>query len=173
MMPAEFNPARINARTVCDIFDCSPHVLRGWISDGLPHEPGKRGASHTFSAPVVYRWLLERATRRNDDEGLDAQFELAALRKTQRELLEIRKQEASRELLPADDAVRAWSAVLVMFRNRMLLVPQRLRSRVPDMPGEVFDELMHLVREALTELSRSDPLAEVGIESGDDTVSAE
>lgn len=158
-MAEKFDPLRCNARMIQDIFEISPHVLRNHLAAGLPHEPGKRGASHVFSAPAVHRWLMERlATAEEGDDELDATFELAALRRTQRELLEIKKQEATGELLPSDDVVRAWAAVLVLFRNRCLQIPPRLRARLPDMPAAAYDELVHLIREALTELSRSDPL---------------
>lgn len=154
----------VNQAGLSDVFGYSVPTLIKYRSAGMPvlREAAGAGKSLAFDTVEVHRWLVQRAVQQSapdeDVEALDSERELALLRKSQRELNELKKAEQEAELIPATDAVRAWSAVLTAFRSRILAVPPRMRSRLPDMPTEAYDELSHLLREALDELSRADPL---------------
>lgn len=155
----------VNQAGLSDVFGYSVPTLIKYRSAGMPvlREAAGAGKSLAFDTVEVHRWLVQRAVEQSapdeDREALDSERELALLRRSQRELNEIKKAEQEAELIPADDAVRAWSAILTAFRSRILSVPPRMRSRLPDMPDAAYDELQHLLREALDELSRSDPLS--------------
>lgn len=153
-----------NQATLSDIFGVSVPTLIKYRGLGMPvlREASGVGKAMTFDTVSVFEWMVQRRIDQLDipdaPDILDSERELALLRRSQRALNEIKKAEQEAELIPADDAVRAWSAILTAFRSRILSVPPRMRSRLPDMPDAAYDELSHLLREALDELSRSDPL---------------
>ncbi len=154
----------VNQAQLSDVFGVSVPTLIKYRQAGMPvlREAAGIGKSMTFDTVAVHQWLVQRRIDQLDipdaPDMLDSERELALLRRSQRELNEIKKAEQEAQLIPATDAVRAWSAVLTAFRSRILAVPPRMRSRLPDMPDEAYDELNHLLREALDELSRTDPI---------------
>lgn len=168
----------VNQTTLCDILGISAPTIGKYRKEGLPilREPGLKGQSAAYDTVSVIDWLANRRIARlqlagMDTEELDSERELAMLRKSQRELNELKAAEVRGDVIPQDEAVRAWSSVLTSFRSRILAVPPRMRSRLPDMPDEAYDELSHLLREALDELSRSDPLGDTE-STGDSSAAA-
>lgn len=159
-----------------EVFGLSNPTILKYRRLGMPvlRPAGARGQANYFETVDVYRWLVDRALDRagadEEDEALDGEQELAQLRRAQREKVELQAAQMRSELIPHDEAVRAWSAFATAVRSKILAVPTRMRTRLPDMPKEAQDELKALLREALDELSRGDPLGD--LEGHEDTSAA-
>jgi phage terminase Nu1 subunit (DNA packaging protein) len=71
----------------------------------------------------------------------------------QAKLLDLELKEKQRELLPAREVETEWSKLVVAFRTRILAVPSKIRSTMPDATPAVVIRIEELIREALEELA--------------------
>lgn len=158
-----------------EVFGLSNPTILKYRRLGMPllRPAGARGQANYYETVDVYHWLVNRQLDRagvEEDDDLDGEQELAQLRRSQREKVELQNAQMRTELIPHDEAVRAWSQLATAIRSKILAVPTRMRTRIPDMPKDAQDELKLLLREALDELSRVDPLGD--LEGNEDTSAA-
>lgn len=157
-MGKRFEAHNATAGEMCSILGISEHALRQLIEQGMPVRPGRRGQAHSFDAREAVAWHMNRAVAAAHEPDT-ALVELARLRKSQRELLDVRVEQMRDSLLPRQDAERAWQAIGDMFRLRMAQVLDDAAGR--GWGEHVLDELEASLAEALAELT-ADPLARHG-----------
>lgn len=93
----------------------------------------------------------QAAGRLGRDDELDPVRENALLKRSQRELNEIRKSEAEGRLIPLEAIEPAWARVATATRAAVLGVPGRLRFRLPHLTahdGKVAEEICRDALEA-------------------------
>lgn len=168
---------KANHAQLSDIFGLTSQSFSKYLRLGMPVErKGERGQANLYETAAVYRWLIQYELQKRVGEAtgdvIDLDRERARLTRAQADNEEIKKRTAERELLPRDECVRAWSALVAAARARILGTPARLVQRWPDMPRECRDELDELLREALDELSRDDPIGMDGDPDGGEDVGA-
>lgn len=168
---------KANHSQLCDIFGLTSQSFSKYLRLGMPCEAkGERGQANTYDTASVYRWLIQYELQKRVGEAtgdvIDLDRERARLTRAQADNEEIKKRVNEKELLPRDDCVKGWCALVAAARSRILGTPARLVQRWPDMPKDCREELDELLREALDELSRSDPLGMDGAEGDDEDVGA-
>jgi len=93
----------------------------------------------------------QAAGRLGRDGSLDPVHENAALKRSMRELNEIKKAELEGRLVPVDEIEPAWARIMTAIRAQVLGVPGRLRFRLPHLTahdGQVAEEVCRDALEA-------------------------
>lgn len=104
-----------------------------WERQGLPIvERGSRGRPSRYDLEAVRAWLAARdqAARKAVDGPLDPVQEKAARDHWQAELAEQTYQIRQKNLLPADEVGRAWSAEVAAVRAKLLALPTTFSDRL-------------------------------------------
>ncbi|MCP4545937.1 MAG: DUF1441 family protein [bacterium] len=83
-----------------------------------------KGRAHLYLMTDVFEVLLPK--EQTSDEVLDLDKESARLRKAQADRAEIDLAEKRRELIPAEEAGSAWSALIGNARSQLLTLPERV-----------------------------------------------
>ncbi len=91
-----------------------------------------------------------------------------ALVKTKREIARLREAELDlaerqRDLMPVEDARKAWGNMIIAIQSRLLLLPAKLAPRVAVMtdPAAIQYAIDRDIRMVMEELSKFDPVASV------------
>lgn len=86
--------------------------------------------------------------------ALDADKELARLRKEQADALEMKNAITRRELIPAEDVEREWSDIVRKIRSGVLAMTSRIRGQISFLDathGEIINRECNLVLEELAD----------------------
>lgn len=129
--------------------DVSVSALRGYISLGVPHDPGNRRKPARFDALEVREWMAERGLTGKPgrpaltgDEALD---ELKRQREAEMvKYYRLRNQRTQKELVPVAEVERLGAEVFRVLSAKLLgfaaaIVP-RLEGRQPHEQMAVIDE---------------------------------
>lgn len=157
----------VNHSQLSDLFQVTPQALSKYVRLGLtPTVRGGGGKASKYDVSLAIRWLIQwevgKVLKRSGVDGadeIDGEYEEARLRRAQADERELKVEQVRGYLIHREEAIRAWSAIVVAARSRFLGLPAKLQSRYPDMPREARDELEQLVREILEELSSHDPIS--------------
>ena len=157
----------VNHSQLADLFQVTPQALSKYVRLGLtPTVRGGGGKASKYDVAIAIRWLIQREVgkvlKRSGVDGadeIDGEYEEARLRRAQADERELKVEQARGFLIHRDEAIRAWSAIVVATRTRFLGLAPKLQSRYPDMPREAREELEQLVREILEELSSHEPIS--------------
>ena len=114
----------------------------------------------TRGAPLA-RWLVEygkhhaavSAGWQSKDGSIDRIQEAALLDRTKREEIEMRMAEKRGTLIPDDVFIDGVGETFTAVKTRLLSIPNRLRSRRPNLSAEDIGAVEDEVRDTLTELS--------------------
>lgn len=84
----------------------------------------------------------------------DLLAETKALKRAQREKLELQNAQARGELLSAKAVEAEWAAILRDVRAGMLAIPSRLQQQLPHLSAHDVSEIDREIRDALNQLGR-------------------
>lgn len=169
----------VDKKTLADIFGVDERSITTWAKDGMPvHKVGGRGKSNEYDTVAIIAWHLERkvdkATAEGDfepDSAMGAELIKQRTRKTaaDADLSEHKLQLARLEVVPADQVLAAWSAIVADFRQAALQLPLRLAPMI--LKPMTMDEAKAIVEKEtnamLDGLSR-DPDYSVDLDTIDD-----
>lgn len=114
--------------------------------------PQKQGRANLYEStealPLLYG--VER-----EGPVLDLSQERAGLAREQRLVAEIRRKEASGELIPAQIVVELGAALVAAARSKLLGIHSKIRSRYPELSPDIPDDFEQLIIEALSELGNN------------------
>jgi phage terminase Nu1 subunit (DNA packaging protein) len=130
------------------LIGCTPDRVTKYAAEGLPVAKigGGRGRQTTFDLTKALPWLFNRRGSELEEQRT-RYFSLQANRIHQ----DIRKRAG--ELVDVVDVERRWAAMVAATRERLLSLPSvALQRGLIASPAE--DELIALVADALTDLSR-------------------
>ena len=113
----------------------------------------KRGRYHLKKSILNYCAMLRKSSlaRAGREGGLDNVTEGAALKRATRELVELRRDAIAKKLIPIEDVVDAWGAIIRNVRALVLSIPARCREEMPHLRFEDFEKFRSIVRAVLTE----------------------
>lgn len=120
--------------------------------------PGKYALMKNVSLYIKY---LENGQKKPDEIENEAAYweEKALHEKVKRELAELKLQKARGQVHDAADVERVLTNMLVVFRNRILAIPQKVSPKIIGMTNiaEISEIINAELYEALSELSEYDP----------------
>lgn len=141
-----------NKKELSDIFGVTERHITDLQRLGLPHVKGKIGEHNSYDTAAVHRWLIARARGNGAARTTDEQRR--ELLKVKTEIAKLDLGERTRELLRADQAVAAWSNLVLAFRNRTLLIPTKVALELEHKTTvEIHDALTREIHEALMGIS--------------------
>lgn len=111
----------------------------------------KKNASGRFDTRAALRDYCEYARRSRGNPALDA--EKLRLTREQADKIELQNATARRELIPAAEVEREWTAVLRDIRAALLALPSRIGQRLPHLPPRDIEAIDREIRDVLTELA--------------------
>jgi phage terminase Nu1 subunit (DNA packaging protein) len=127
----------------------SPRALDRLIERGAPApKPGKRG-SKRYDVAAIATWRDARQAR--TQPTYDLTLERAKLARVQRQLAELKVQEARGSLIRAVDAEHVQRSIAAAVKSQLLAVPRR--AVLGGLPREHEPLVRTLIVEALRELS--------------------
>jgi phage terminase Nu1 subunit (DNA packaging protein) len=107
-----------------------------------------------------------------DDSQSRLNAEAAALKRATRELVEIRRDAIAKKLIPIEDVVDAWGAIIRNVRGLVLSIPARCREEMPHLHFEDFEKFRSIVRAVLTEAAQIMPNQAPILDGPDATIAA-
>ncbi len=119
----------------------------------------RRGRYHLKKSILNYCAMLRKSSlaRAGREGGLDNVAEGAALKRATRELVELRRDAIAKKLIPIEDVVDAWGAIVRNVRQMMLSIPARCQEEMPNLRFEDFEKFRSIVRAVLTEAANVMP----------------
>ncbi len=141
----------VSKNTLCEILGKTQAQVTTLIGEGLPirQKAAKMGASHQFDTAAVINWLISRT------QGGSLNAEKTRLAKHQADQKAIQNARLRGELVPANLVVRHCSSQSASIRSRLLLAPNRIRGRFPELEPEILDGIDTEIRDTLVDLSVS------------------
>lgn len=95
-----------------------------WEQAGMPVvEPGRKGKPSLYSEKEVRKWLADREVLARDNGKLDVTQERARKERAQAIMAEQTVAIRARDLVPADQAEKAWAAEVSAVRAKLLSWP--------------------------------------------------
>ncbi len=115
-------------------------------------KPRKEGRANLYEStealPLLYG--VER-----EGPVLDLSQERAAWAREQRLVAEMKRREIAGELIPAQLVVDLGASLVAAARSKMLAIHSKIRSRYPEIPPDIPDDVEQLIIEALGELGNN------------------
>ena len=145
----------LKRRALAAAFDVDVQTILKWERAGLPVTRGTPGRPSVYRLTECVKWFVEREVRArggNGSSSLNPLEQRALLDRTRREEIELRLAVRRAELIEAADVDRAWAAIVLAVRERILgLASTALQQGVvaPDQEAA----LDRLLRDALVELA--------------------
>ncbi|WP_370049324.1 MULTISPECIES: terminase small subunit [Salipiger] len=148
---------RISGPDLCEMLGLSPAALSDLKKRGIACHRGHNSYDlvQTVNAYVLH---LRGIASGRGGEDLTAQLstERARLAKEQADAQALKNAKARAELVEAAEVERAWSDVLRQVRARILAVPSRIRSDLPQLDTVTVSAIDRALRDALKELGHAD-----------------
>jgi phage terminase Nu1 subunit (DNA packaging protein) len=143
---------------IAKLFNVTERTISNLTNDGIisKAERGKYELVPTIQKYVKY--LQEKAFGKNISSG-DYHGEKTAHERIKRQIAELELAKLRSQMLDADIVERVMSEMIVIFRNKILGIPQKLAPVLIniDSTSEVYQILNKEMREALLELAEYDP----------------
>lgn len=124
-------------------------VTRNVIRKAAPGRYVQRDCVRAYCAN-----LREGAAARSGSATLTA--ERTRVAREQGDALELKNAVSRREMLPARDVERSWSATLRAVRAAMLSVPARIQQRLPKLSAQEVATIDREIRDTLEEAANGD-----------------
>ncbi|MDR0770819.1 MAG: hypothetical protein LBE75_06425 [Burkholderiales bacterium] len=142
---------------VARLLDLDPRRVQQLAKEGIIPR-AKRGE---YNAASCVRAYIHYLRARLDGEAGDQVAEKTLLVRAQRVKTEIESDRLLKKLVPAEDAVLAWSAMIGAARARLLIMPVRLAPICAGRPAsEIEKTLAEEVNAALSDLKQWQPTEE-------------
>lgn len=111
--------------------DVHPRTIVKWESEGMPvAKHGGRGRATLYRFVDCRQWYRSREKRADDINNVDVTRERARKERAQAVLAEQTAAVRAKNLLPADQVVKAWSDEIAAVRTKLLAIPDAYRDRV-------------------------------------------
>jgi phage terminase Nu1 subunit (DNA packaging protein) len=148
---------RIGGADLCELLDLSPAALSDLKKRGIAIQFGHDSYDMAATVTLYVRHLRGIAAGWGTAEkAAELTAERARLAKEQADAQALKNAKLRGELVEAEQVERAWSDVLRQVRARILAVPSRLRSELPDLQHATIDAMDRALRSTLTELGNGD-----------------
>lgn len=148
---------RIGGADLCDLLDISPAALTDLKKRGL----AVHLAHDTYDLRATVRaytaHLRSTAARwGGEDQAESLASARARLAKEKADEAARRNAVARNELIEAEEVLRGWTEILRQVRSRILAVPSRIRSALPQLDAADVNAIDRELRTALEELANAD-----------------
>lgn len=131
------------------VFSVSPQAVQQW-----PVKPRlKRGRTALYYLPDLSAY---RDFHNRKQQPLLLDVERARLTAAQADKTEMDLATMRRELIPADEVAAAWQPIVGAIRQKVLALPSKIKTAVPDMTDRQLKKVKKLVADCLTDLSRGE-----------------
>lgn len=121
----------VNRRKLASILNVHMQTIMNWEQSGMPvSEPGRRGIPSLYSEADVQKWLADREKTARENGMLDVAQERARKERAQAILAEQTVAIRARDLVPADQAVKAWAAEVSAVRAKLLSWPATISDSI-------------------------------------------
>lgn len=112
-----------------------------------------RGAGWRTWVQELYHHSAEAAAGRRGEGPLDLVQERAGLAKIQTDKTEFELKKLRGEFIPSDLAFRLIASAFAVARSRLLSLPHRIKSVIPELPISAYKKMIELIHEFLTDLA--------------------
>jgi phage terminase Nu1 subunit (DNA packaging protein) len=110
---------------------CNARTVAKWIEEGLPiHRRGRGGRASLYNLKAALEWKEQRDQSSTSVGALDPAQERARRDRGQALLAEQQLRTRERELLPAAEVERVWSAEVAAVRAQAMAIPTTYADRV-------------------------------------------
>lgn len=146
----------VNKKQLADILGVSERTLTEWQDWGMPiMSVGGRGMENQYDTAIVIEWRIQRALA-----GAKRETEKERKDRLEADLLELRIEEKTAGLVPADVIEAMWTSAILAARAQLRALPDALKSAID---GEYDIDLdialpTRLVDAALQKLSEQAPI---------------
>ncbi|TXN60427.1 terminase small subunit [Methylobacterium sp. WL6] len=149
----------LNRCETAEIFGRSLPTIDNWVRLGCPFvERGERGREWQFNSAEVLDWRERRAVAKALGGALSGDLDPAQERARKDRALaiatELKNDLATGKVVLIDDAIAAVTIQNMKLRNKLLSMPTRIASRLPEQGrAQVFTLVEAEVRSAMEELT--------------------
>ena len=150
-----FDECLLLPQSVCAIaLGISVNALRKWRV-----RPRKRqGRQVLYYLPD----LLNYREQRDEKQELNLNFERARLAAAQADRAELAVKQLRGELIPADEILRCWGAIVSVARAKLLGIPSKVKTAIPKLTDNDLAKIKMITRGALEDLANGGKLKGVG-----------
>jgi phage terminase Nu1 subunit (DNA packaging protein) len=148
------NEIEVSARDLAKIIGVKERTVRDFADRGLVIRAG-RGRYRLVESVRTYCEHI-RATasgRGGEDEAKTLTAERTRLAREQAEQVALKNAALRRDLVPAADVERTWTAMIRQARSALLAVPSRIRQIIPHLPADEVEVIDGELRRVLKELA--------------------
>ena len=143
----------VGGRDLCDLFDISPAALTDLKKRGIAVHLAHDSYDLTATTRAYVQHLRGMAAGwGTGDQAANLTSERARLAKEQADAQAIKNAKLRGELVEASEVERTWADALRQLRARILAVPSRLRSELPEIDPQTIDAMDRALRATLTEV---------------------
>lgn len=143
----------IGGKDLCELFDISPAALTDLKKRGIAVHLAHDAYDMTATTRAYVQHLRGMAAGwGTGDQAANLTSERARLAKEQADAQAIKNAKLRGELVEASEVERTWADALRQLRARVMAVPSRLRSELPDIDPQTIDAMDRALRATLTEV---------------------
>ena len=144
---------RVGGKDLCQLLDLSPAALTDLKKRGIAKHLGHDAYDLESTVTAYVQHLRSIAAGWGTaDQAANLTAERARLAKEQADAQALKNAKLRDELVDAAEVERVWSDTFRQVRARILAVPSRLRSDLPQAEAATFTAMDRALRDALTEL---------------------
>ncbi|MDD9745513.1 MULTISPECIES: terminase small subunit [Marinovum] len=148
---------RIGGKDLCELLSLSSGALTDLKKRGIAVHLGHDAYDLKATVRAYVEHLRGVASGRGGEEHtVQLSAERARLAKEQADAQALKNAKVRGDLVEASEVERTWADVLRQVRARILAVPSRLRSELPQLDTATVAALDRGLRDALTELGHVD-----------------
>lgn len=143
----------VGGKDLCDLFDISPAALADLKKRGIAVHIKHDTYDLTATTRAYVQHLRGVASGRGgEDHILSLTIERARLAKEQADAQALKNAKLRGELVAASEVERVWADALRQLRARLLAIPARIRSELPDIDAGTIAALDRALRATLSEV---------------------
>lgn len=151
----------VDADSLSQVLGLTPARVRQLVDEGVFARSGRGAYPFLANVTAYVRYLRERlpGPRKNvaEDGGeINSARERALLARSQRLMIDLRRAERARRLVPVEEAAAVFGGLVELVRTKLLALPSRAAPLVAGRDKiHVMETLTGLVEESLTDLART------------------
>lgn len=143
----------VGGKDLCDLFEISPAALTDLKKRGIAVHLSHDTYDLTATTRAYVQHLRGMAAGwGTGDQAANLTSERARLAKEQADAQAIKNAKLRGELVEASEVERTWADALRQLRARIMAVPSRLQSELPDIDPQAIDAMDRALRATLTEV---------------------
>ncbi|MDP2207308.1 MAG: hypothetical protein Q8K98_00870 [Bacteroidota bacterium] len=142
----------ISTTELCKLWQRTPATISEYVKNGMP-----KLARGRFHLNEIWQWRYSVLKEKSETGSGDIKQERLRKIEVERKLLEIELAKQQGKLVSLDEIKVVWERVIVAFKNKLLLFPNKVSSRLLNMQtiGEIKSLLDEEIFQILNELSQS------------------